>query len=157
NGMVPSVVTNNMKLPQHALIQGIDGVAEDQRVKEAEAAAAKDIATAHATATNYMLTLYTVQVEKCRAQLDVTACANAMAASLTEYAHGIITSSGDDDITVWTPCIAFLQTAFVKETKNLKFEFTAVLQKEAESKETKANAVHTARADAVMEDATRPI
>ncbi|KAJ7107603.1 hypothetical protein C8R43DRAFT_905642, partial [Mycena crocata] len=157
NGAVPSVVQNHMKLPPHQLVQGAAGAEDKEEVATAKAAAVKEIAVVHATTTTYLLTLYRVQVEECRAHVSVTTCADAFATTLTEYGQRIITSAGDADLTQWEACIDLLKAAFTLGLQSLKFEFTARLDRDSASKEAKAAAVQTGNADAKMCDATKPI
>lgn len=157
NGVVPSSLSKHLKLPPHQPLQAAIGALEDERVVAAKTAAETAIATARTSTISFLSTLHTVQVEKCRNQIDVKATVNALGTALTTYAHGIISASDDDVLTVWDPCVTLLKTALTSELKTLKFEFTARLQKEAESRDAKATAVANARADAEMEVDTRPI
>ncbi|KAJ7182470.1 hypothetical protein C8R43DRAFT_967277 [Mycena crocata] len=159
NGAIPSSVSNHLKLPLFQPIQLAADAVSDERVVDAKKAAEKDIATALQSSVKLLTTFYEVQVETCRNMLDVATCADAYANALTEYGKSIMTASGDADIdvNVWQTCITRLKVAFTLEIKNLKYDFTARTMSEAEAKEAKANAVLTARADAEMADATRPI
>ncbi|KAJ6540160.1 hypothetical protein DFH09DRAFT_929712, partial [Mycena vulgaris] len=157
NDAIPSSVSNNLKLPHTQLIKVAAGADLDDRVAVARVAAEKEIATASIEATKYLGTLYSVQVEYCRKHVDVPAVADGFAAALQAYSTSIITSAGGPDTTVWNTVISRLKAATVAELQNLNYEFVASLEKEAEVKEAKANAVSTARADAEMTDATKPI
>ncbi|KAJ6547996.1 hypothetical protein DFH09DRAFT_1087458 [Mycena vulgaris] len=147
----------NLKLPHTQLIKVAAGADLDDRVAVARVAAEKEIATASIEATKYLGTLYSVQVEYCRKHVDFPAVADGFAAALQAYSTSIITSAGGPDTTVWNTVISRLKAATVAELQNLNYEFVASLEKEAEVKEAKANAVSTARADAEMTDATKPI
>jgi hypothetical protein len=129
----------------------------DERVVAALASSEKDIATARTSTTTLLTTVYAVQVEKALELVDVPKCADALASALNEYCVRIITRAGDLDTTVWQPCVSAIKAAFTDEFKAVRFEFTARLDKEAMAKEAKAHAVETARADAEMADANRPI
>ncbi|KAJ7207474.1 hypothetical protein GGX14DRAFT_366211, partial [Mycena pura] len=157
NGTPVSSVVNHLKLPPHQTLSGVPDVMSHMRVVEAMATSEKDIATARASATTLLTTVYAVQVEKAQELVDVPKCADALASTLEEYCVRIITRSGDPDITAWHPCVSAIKAAFVDEFKAVRFEFTARLDKEAMVKEAKAHAVETARADAEMADANRPI
>ncbi|KAJ6508120.1 hypothetical protein DFH09DRAFT_276511 [Mycena vulgaris] len=146
-----------MKLPPHQLVQGAAGAADKQEVTDAKTAAVKDIAAAHSTTTKYLVTLYGAQVEECRARVHVPTCADVFAKALNEYGERIITNAGDTDLTQWEACITLIKAAFALDLQSLKFEFTARLEREAESREAKANAVATANTDTEMLDATKPI
>ncbi|KAJ6465627.1 hypothetical protein C8R47DRAFT_1235643, partial [Mycena vitilis] len=157
NGTPVVSVTNHLRLPPHQTLAGVPDVMSDDRVLAAMASSEKDIATARTSATALLTTVYAVQAEKARGLVDVTKCADALAAALEQYCVRIITSAGDPDTKVWHPCVSAIKAAFTDELKAVRFEFTARLDKEATAKEAKANAVITARADAEMVDANRPI
>ncbi|KAJ6495027.1 hypothetical protein C8R45DRAFT_899835 [Mycena sanguinolenta] len=157
NGTPVSSVLNHLKLPPHQTLTGVPDVMGDERVAAAMAASEKDIATARATATTLLTTVYAVQVEKAQELVEVPRCADALASTLNEYCVRIITRAGDPDTTVWQPCVSAIKAAFTDELKAVRFEFTARLDKEAMAKEAKAHAIETARADAEMADANRPI
>ncbi|KAJ7629920.1 hypothetical protein B0H17DRAFT_831021, partial [Mycena rosella] len=157
NNTVPSVVQNHMKLPPHQLVQGAAGADDKEVVSMAKAAAVKDIAAAHATTTAYLATLYLAQVDECRARVNVATCSDTFAKTLNEYGNRIITSAGDADLTQWEACITLIKAAFTLDLQSLKYEFTTRLERDADSREAKANAVATANTDAEMLDATKPI
>ncbi|KAJ6487937.1 hypothetical protein C8R45DRAFT_786420, partial [Mycena sanguinolenta] len=157
NGTPVSSVLNHLKLPPHQTLTGVPDVMGDERVAAAMAASEKDIATARATATTLLTTVYAVQVEKAQELVEVPRCADALASTLNEYCVRIITRAGDPDTTVWQPCVSAIKAAFTDELKAVRFEFTARLDKEAMAKEAKAHAIETACADAEMADANRPI
>ncbi|KAJ7929435.1 hypothetical protein B0H13DRAFT_1596238, partial [Mycena leptocephala] len=157
NGTPVSSVVNHLKLPPHQTLNGVPDVMGDERVVAALASSEKDIATARTSTTTLLTTVYAVQVEKALELVDVPKCADALASALNEYCVRIITRAGDLDTTVWQPCVSAIKAAFTDEFKAVRFEFTARLDKEAMAKEAKAHAVETARADAEMADANRPI
>ncbi|KAJ7899748.1 hypothetical protein B0H13DRAFT_2336904 [Mycena leptocephala] len=117
----------------------------DERIVAAMAASENDIAIARASATTLLTTVYAVQLEKAQELVDVPKCADALASALNGYCVRIITCSSDPDTTVWQLCVSAIKATFTGEFKAIHFEFTA------------ANAVETARADAEMADANRPI
>ncbi|KAF7369028.1 Cellobiose dehydrogenase [Mycena venus] len=131
NGTHVSSVVNHLKLPPHQTLNGVPDVMGDERVVAALASSEKDIATARASATTLLTTVYAVQVEKAQGLVDVP---HARRAPLSQR----------------------ILPAFTDEFKAVRFEFTARLDKEAMVKEAKAHAVETARADAEMADANRP-
>ncbi|KAK6977821.1 hypothetical protein R3P38DRAFT_3471843 [Favolaschia claudopus] len=105
----------------------------------------------------YLTTVYAVQVEKARERVDVAKNADMFAATLTEYCVRIITLAGDPDTTAWQPCVSAVKATLTEQLKGTRFEFTARLDRDATTKEANAQAVLTARADAEMVDANRPI
>ncbi|KAJ6477664.1 hypothetical protein C8R45DRAFT_833532, partial [Mycena sanguinolenta] len=157
NGTPVSSVLNHMKLPPHQTLAGIPDVMGDERVAAAMELAEKDIASTHASGTTLLTTVYAVQVERAQELVDVHKCADALANALNEYCVRIITRAGDPDTTVWQPCVSALKAAFTDEFKAVRFEVTARQDRDAMVKEAKAQAVETARADAEMADANRPI
>ncbi|KAJ7155078.1 hypothetical protein C8R46DRAFT_872147, partial [Mycena filopes] len=154
---VASSVVSHLKLPPHQTIQGVPDVMDDPRVTAAKTLAEEEISTARSSTTALLSTIYTVQAEKARELVDVTKCADALAAALTEYCVRIITRSEDPDKTAWNPLVSAFKMVFTNELRMLRFELTARLDKEASAKEAKANAVLTARADAEMVDANKPV
>ncbi|KAJ7498002.1 hypothetical protein B0H11DRAFT_1998251 [Mycena galericulata] len=157
NGTHVSSVVTHLRLPPHQTLTGVPDVMGDERVVAAMASSEKDIASARTSTTTLLTTVYAVQVEKALELVDVPKCADALASALSEYCVRIITRAGDVDTAAWQPCVSAIKAAFTDEFKAVRFEFTARLDKEAMVKEAKANAVITARADAEMTDANRPI
>ncbi|KAJ7817507.1 hypothetical protein B0H14DRAFT_2177158, partial [Mycena olivaceomarginata] len=157
NGQPVSSVLTHLRLPPHQTLLGVPDVMGDERVVAATTATEKDIATDRTSATTLLTTVYAVQVEKALELVDIPRSADALAAALHGYCVRIITNAGDPDTQAWHPCVSAIKAAFTDEFKAVRFEYTARLDKEAATKEAKANAVITARADAEMVDANRPI
>ncbi|KAJ7830101.1 hypothetical protein B0H14DRAFT_2260167, partial [Mycena olivaceomarginata] len=157
NGQPVSSVLTHLRLPPHQTLLGVPDVMADERVVAATTATEMDIATACTSATTLLTTVYAVQVEKALELVDIPRSADALAAALHGYCVRIITNAGDPDTQAWHPCVSAIKAAFTDEFKAVRFEYTARLDKEAATKEAKANAVITARADAEMVDANRPI
>lgn len=157
NDAIPSVISNHLKLPTYQLVKSASGVDEDPWVVAALETAVKDLATVMQSATKYLGTVYTVQVEHCKTMITASSCADRFAAKLTEYSELIIGQAGSADLQRWAPCIVKLKAAFRTELEDLNFEFCACQRKMAVAKETKATAMATARADAEMIDAMKPV
>ncbi|KAJ6541056.1 hypothetical protein DFH09DRAFT_873707, partial [Mycena vulgaris] len=157
NGAIPSLISNHLKLPKYQLVKSAAGVDNDPRVVAALGAATKDHTAVLASATAYLGTVYAVQVEHCRNQINAQATAERFAAKLKSYSELIIGSAGSDDLGRWAPCISMLEHAFLTELEDLNFDKVARVQKAAIAKEAKATAVAVARADAEMEVDTAPV
>ncbi|KAJ6534470.1 hypothetical protein DFH09DRAFT_1325361 [Mycena vulgaris] len=107
---------------------------------------------------HYVRATYVAQVAHCKTAVHTAKCADRFAADLTAYGTEIIQSAqSDGDVHIWDACILRLRTAFAAELTDLSFDFAAKLRNEALDKETKANAVATARATAETSKAARPI
>ncbi|KAF7377282.1 hypothetical protein MSAN_00148500 [Mycena sanguinolenta] len=157
NGTPVSSVVNHMRLPPHQTLSGVPDVMGDERVVAALEASEKDTAVARGSAVTFLTTVYAVQVERALQLVDVVKCADTLGNLLDEYCVRIITRAGDPDTKVWQPCVSALKAAFMDEFKAVRFEVTTRQEKEAAAKEAKAQAVETARHDAEMADANRPI
>ncbi|KAJ7910396.1 hypothetical protein B0H13DRAFT_607910 [Mycena leptocephala] len=157
NGAIPTTVSNNLKFPHVQLVKGAPGAGDDAEVSAEKVNAEKKIAEAAGAVTSYLGKLYANQVTLCRQLVNVPAASTVFSHRLEAYAKPIITAGGGDDDTVWDTVITALTNAIADELQNLNFEFVAVLDREAEAKEAKATAVITARADAEMADATKPV
>ncbi|KAJ7081255.1 hypothetical protein C8R44DRAFT_992331 [Mycena epipterygia] len=124
---------------------------------------AKGIATeacdgARKSAAEYVRAMYIAQVDHCTATVDTAKCADQLSADLTAYGKEIIQSAlREGDQHIWDGCILRLRNAYAAELTDLSFDFAAKLRKEAFEKETKANAVTTARATAETSNAAKPI
>ncbi|KAJ7663498.1 hypothetical protein B0H17DRAFT_867670, partial [Mycena rosella] len=157
NGAIPMTVSNNLKLPHVQLVKGATGAETDAEVVAERMSAEKEIAVASVTVTKYLGKLYATQVNLCKEQVNVASASAAFSARLKAYGKPIITAGGGEDDTVRDTVIALLTEAICAELLSLNFEFVAVLDREAEVKEAKATAVITARADAEMMEATKPV
>ncbi|KAJ7767015.1 hypothetical protein DFH07DRAFT_955149 [Mycena maculata] len=141
----------------YQLVKSATGVDNDPRVVEARDLAANDLTTVAQSATTYLGTVYAVQVEACKAMINTTNAAERFAEALQSYSGTIISGVGSTDLNRWTPCITMLKAAFLQELEDLNFEFCARQAKAAKAKETKATLVATARQDAEMIDAIKPV
>ncbi|KAJ7678041.1 hypothetical protein DFH06DRAFT_975820, partial [Mycena polygramma] len=159
NGAIPSIVSNAMKVPALQLLKGTPDIdSTDADVMNAKNIATEACDNARAKATEYVSALYDAQVVHCKAAVDTAKCADRFSAALTDYAKAIIQSAQPDgDVHIWDACILRLRNAFAAELTNLSFDLAARLRKEAIEKESKANAVATARANAETSTAARPI
>ncbi|KAJ7640593.1 hypothetical protein B0H17DRAFT_1148929 [Mycena rosella] len=139
-----------------SLVQGAAGADDKQEVTDAKMAAVKKIAAAHGTITKYLATLYYMGPRSRSAVPASTSPPKLMCsprlltstASASSRAPGTRTSR----VTQWEACITLIKAAFALDLQSLKFEFTARLKREAESREAKANAVATANADVLVLD-----
>ncbi|KAJ6492517.1 hypothetical protein C8R47DRAFT_975987, partial [Mycena vitilis] len=157
-GSVPSVVSAHLKLPPLQVMKGAPGIESDPKVAEARTVAEKDIETATASSTKLVGAFYTAQANAIRRLVHVPTVSDVFAKTLKEYAARVVTDAlgGDAATNIWDPVIERFKATLVTELESLNYEFVAVLARESETKEAKANAVETARADAEMVDATRP-
>ncbi|KAJ7760251.1 hypothetical protein DFH07DRAFT_714545, partial [Mycena maculata] len=154
---VPALISNHLKLPTYQLVKSATGVDNDPRVVEARDLAANDLTTVAQSATTYLGTVYAVQVKVCKAMINPTNAAERFAEALQSYSGTIISGVGSTDLNRWTPCITMLKAAFLQELEDLNLEFCARQAKAAKAKETKATLVATARQDAEMIDAIKPV
>ncbi|KAJ7731795.1 hypothetical protein DFH07DRAFT_968614 [Mycena maculata] len=157
SGGPPPVVTNHLKLPTYQLVKSAPGVDSDLRVTEMLKTANETLSAVHDAATTLLSTVYTVQMEHCRQQINVGACADRFAADLTAYSRNIVQMSGFEDRDRYMHTVDLLKSAFTRELEDLAIDFTAKLIKSSALKEAKAVTLANARADAVMTDATKPV
>ncbi|KAJ7658035.1 hypothetical protein B0H17DRAFT_992805 [Mycena rosella] len=159
NGAVPSIVSNAMKVPTLQLLKGTPDVeSTDADVVNLKGIATDTCDTARGNAADYVRAIYTAQVADCKQAVHTVKCADRFAADLTAYGKEIIQSAqSDGDVRIWDACILRLRTAFAAELTNLSYDFAAKLRSEALDKETKANAVATARTAVETSSAARPI
>ncbi|KAJ7144302.1 hypothetical protein C8R44DRAFT_865250 [Mycena epipterygia] len=157
NGAIPTTVSNNLKLPHIQLVKGSPEAGDDADVSAEKEKAEKAIAAASTIVTSYLGKLYAHQVQLCRERVNIASMATAFSVRLQAYGKPIIMAGGGEDDTAWDAVIATLTKAFSAELLSLNFEFVAVLDRDAEAKESKASAVITARADAEMADGTKPV
>ncbi|KAJ7758960.1 hypothetical protein DFH07DRAFT_958101 [Mycena maculata] len=157
SGGPPPVVTNHLKLPTYQLVKSAPGVDSDPRVTEALKAASETLSAVHDAATTLLSTVYTVQMEHCRQQINIGACADRFAADLTAYSRNVVHMSGFEDRDRYMHAVDLLKSAFMRELEDLAIDFTAKLIKSSALKEAKAVTLANARADAEMSDATKPV
>ncbi|KAJ6540145.1 hypothetical protein DFH09DRAFT_1041780, partial [Mycena vulgaris] len=159
NGSVPSIVSSAMKVPNLQLLKGTPDVSvTDPDAVLAKCAADEACTTARTSATDYVRAMYIAQVVHCEEGVDTAKCADRLSAALTAYGTEIIQSAqSNGDVHIWDACIVRLRTAFQSELTMLSYDFAAKVRNEAADKETKANAVTTARAAAETSNAARPI
>ncbi|KAJ7786742.1 hypothetical protein B0H14DRAFT_2400261, partial [Mycena olivaceomarginata] len=159
DGAIPSIVSNAVKLPNLQLLKGTPGVeVTDTDIVLVSKAAKEAIDAARKVAVELGSAVYAVQVAHCKAGVDVTKCADRLAATLKEYSSTIILSTqSDGDVHIWDVFIQRLRNAFASELIDLSFNFVARVRNEALEKEAKANAVTTARATAETSNTAKPI
>ncbi|KAJ7726186.1 hypothetical protein B0H14DRAFT_2544344, partial [Mycena olivaceomarginata] len=153
----PALVLNHLKLPSYQLVKAATGADNDPRVTTALETANTALAAAQAAATNLLSTIYTVQVEHCRASTNVGTCADRFAAELSTYCADVVRNSGYEDVDRYETAVAMLKSAFTRELEELNIDFAAKLMKTTAAKEAKAITLANARADAEMLDVTKPV
>ncbi|KAJ6481284.1 hypothetical protein C8R47DRAFT_1135262 [Mycena vitilis] len=157
---VPVIVSNAIKVPHIQLLKGVpDLVGSDADVILAMGIAADAVDAARTVVIEYVCAIYTAQVVHCTEAVDISKCAGNLATALKGYSKEIIetTPNSGGDVSIWDACIDRLRTAVTVELTDLSFDFSAKLRTEALERDSKANAVATARAAAETSNAARPL
>ncbi|KAJ7826172.1 hypothetical protein B0H14DRAFT_2595947 [Mycena olivaceomarginata] len=156
-GIIPSVISNTLKLPALQFLKGAEGVVTVPEVADAKATAEKDIATAAASSVKYVSAVYSAQIGAMQSLAHVATVANGFATSIKVYGNSVIQDGGGLDLTIWDSLFVKLKSYLETELQSLNFEFVAALKHEARIKDAKALALSSAKATAEMTDATKPV
>ncbi|KAJ7024435.1 hypothetical protein C8F04DRAFT_1239640 [Mycena alexandri] len=154
---IPNSVSSNLKMPPVQVMKGAAGIEHEPAVAEARVIAEKAIKSATDEVTKYLAILFKAQLTSIRKLVDVATAAGMFADTLKAYSVQVIADALGTDFEVWSPVIERLKAVHISELQMLNFEFVAAIKHDADVKVAKANVVNTARADAEMTDATRPV